>query len=312
MTDVYRLPGPSTTRSALAMAETACGRARGGSGVSHTRRGSRSAAVTALSPLTRPPPSSCACSTTSSRVDGSTRPRTLSTCVDSCTASSKSPVTSVSAAMKRLPKLWPCSPPSSGNRYLKSRLMTDSSSASATRQLRRSPGGGMPMCRRSRPELPPSSAMVTTAVRLLVCALSPRSSAARPLPPPTATTRGPRASLAAARISPTVSGLVCWNSHTRRTPTTSMMAPNSSPSKASRTAAQCRPSSQPMPRPSMRVPDQNTPTAKNAEYTSSSAAGAGEQDPALQPQARVQPLERLRHGLGGDAPWGRPHPASPS
>ena len=64
------------------------------------------------------------------------------------------------------------------------------------------------MSRRSRPELPPSSAIVTTAVRLLVWAFRPRSRAASPLPPPTATTRGPRASAATARISLAVSGLV--------------------------------------------------------------------------------------------------------
>ena len=54
-----------------------------------------------------------------------------------------------------------------------------------------SPGGSTPMSRRSRPELPPSSATVTTAVRLLVSSFRPPSSAARPVPPPMATTRGP-------------------------------------------------------------------------------------------------------------------------
>ena len=77
----------------------------------------------------------------------------------------------------------------------------------------------MPMSRRSRPELPPSSAIVTTAVRLLVCALRPRSRAARPLPPPIATMRGPRASWPAARISLAVSGVVRWKTQARRAPT---------------------------------------------------------------------------------------------
>ena len=265
MTLVYRLPGPSTTRSARAIAATACGTPRGASGVSHTRRGSRSAAVMVLSPVTWPPSSSCACSTTSSSVDGSTRPRTLSTCVASRTACSKSPVTSESAAMKRLPKLCPCRPPPSGNRYLKSWLIIDSSSASATRQLRRSPGGGMPMSRRSRPELPPSSAMVTTAVRLLVCDLRPRSRAARPLPPPTATTRGPRASRLAARISLADSGVVLWKSQTRRAPYSSANRPTATPSMESSSAAQCRFSSQPMPRPRISCGDQSTPMPKMTE-----------------------------------------------
>ena len=70
----------------------------------------------------------------------------------------------------------------SGKRYWNRRLMSDSSSARATRQLRMSPGGSTPMPLRSRPELPPSSATVTTAVRLLVCCLRPLSSAAKPLP----------------------------------------------------------------------------------------------------------------------------------
>ena len=52
MTLVYRLPGPSTTRSAAAIAAIACGTPRGASGVSHTRRGRRAEAVIVLSPLT--------------------------------------------------------------------------------------------------------------------------------------------------------------------------------------------------------------------------------------------------------------------
>ena len=46
---------------------------------------------------------------------------------------------------------------------------------------------------RSTPDEPPSSATVTIAVRLLVCSLRPRSSVDRPVPPPIATIRGPRA-----------------------------------------------------------------------------------------------------------------------
>ncbi len=47
-------------------------------------------------------------------------------------------------------------------------------------QLRMSPTGGMPSSSRSTPDEPPSSATVTTAVRLLVCSLSPRSSVGQP------------------------------------------------------------------------------------------------------------------------------------
>ena len=60
-------------------------------------------------------------------------------------------------------------------------------------QLRMSPTGGIPSSVRSTPDEPPSSATVTIAVRLLVCSLRPRSSVDRPVPPPIATIRGPRA-----------------------------------------------------------------------------------------------------------------------
>ena len=46
---------------------------------------------------------------------------------------------------------------------------------------------------RSLPDEPPSSATVTIAVRLLVCSFRPRRSVDRPVPPPMATIRGPRA-----------------------------------------------------------------------------------------------------------------------
>ena len=71
--------------------------------------------------------------------------------------------------------------------------MSGSASASATMQLRMSPTAGMPSSARSLPDEPPSSATVTTAVRLEVCSFSPRSSVDRPVPPPIATIRGPRA-----------------------------------------------------------------------------------------------------------------------
>ena len=59
--------------------------------------------------------------------------------------------------------------------------------------MRMSPIGGTPISVRSFPDEPPSSATVTTAVMLLVTCLSPRSSTDKPVPPPIATMRGPRA-----------------------------------------------------------------------------------------------------------------------
>src|SRR6476646_2469283 len=84
--------------------------------------------------------------------------------------------------------------------------MRFSSSETATRQLRTSPGGSMPSSRRKRPLEPPSSLTVTSAVRSeiktpsgatspvrTVYCLRPLSRVERPVPPPMATTRIPRA-----------------------------------------------------------------------------------------------------------------------
>ena len=71
--------------------------------------------------------------------------------------------------------------------------MSGSASARAAMQLRMSPTAGTPRTSRSAPDEPPSSATVTTAVRLLVCSLRPRSRTDSPVPPPIATIRGPRA-----------------------------------------------------------------------------------------------------------------------
>ena len=81
------------------------------------------------------------------------------------TASPKSPVISVEPAIMRLPSAWPASPSPPAKRYWNTPASGPSSSAaSATRQLRTSPGGKMPSWRRSTPDEPPSSAMVTTAL----------------------------------------------------------------------------------------------------------------------------------------------------
>ena len=71
---------------------------------------------------------------------------------------------------------------SRGNRYWSSSFMSGSASASAAMQLRMSPTGGMPSSWRRTPDDPPSSATVTTAVRLLVCSLRPRRSGGQPGP----------------------------------------------------------------------------------------------------------------------------------
>ena len=118
---------------------------------------------------------------------GTTRPTTASTRADSDTAWSKLPSRSVSPARNRLPKLWPASSPSV-KRCSNSWFTSDSSSASADRQWRTSPGAGMPKSRRSRPELPPSSVVVTTAVTFEM-RLTPRRIIDRPVPPPRQTTR---------------------------------------------------------------------------------------------------------------------------
>src|SRR5271166_1742438 len=114
----------------------------------------------------------------------------------------KSPVISVSAATKRLPKLCPSSASPARKRWAKSRASTSSSSLRATMQLRRSPGGSILKSLRSRPEDPPSSVTVTTAARSAIRPASgavwledatwrrnPRSRIERPVPPPIATTR---------------------------------------------------------------------------------------------------------------------------
>ena len=70
-------------------------------------------------------------------------------------------------------------------------VIKSSSSAKAAIQFLISPGGKIPISERKRPELPPSSPTVTTAVILLVKRLMPFSSIESPVPPPIATTLAP-------------------------------------------------------------------------------------------------------------------------
>src|SRR5215216_3761129 len=95
---------------------------------------------------------------------------------------------SAKAAMMRLPTLWSERSPPPSKRSLK----TSASflrSARATRQFLTSPGGATPSSCLRRPLEPPSSATVTTAVRLPTLSRNPPKSTGRPVPPPNATTR---------------------------------------------------------------------------------------------------------------------------
>src|SRR5439155_7116633 len=78
----------------------------------------------------------------------------------------------------------------SRKRCSKAADQTRSSPASATRQRRMSPGGDTPRSRRNRPDEPPSSATLTTAVISPAYWRTARSAVANPCPPPSATTRG--------------------------------------------------------------------------------------------------------------------------
>ena len=104
------------------------------------------------------------------------------------------------AAINRLPKLCPASGESPLKRYCMIRSIKGSRSAKATRQLRRSPGGKIPISFRSLPEDPPSSPTVTTAVQLFVIYFIPRSRVESPVPPPTTVIAGPRVSLRCVKI----------------------------------------------------------------------------------------------------------------
>src|SRR6266850_2421730 len=202
---VYSEPGPRRIRSACLMASITSGRGR-------TRRGESlilfigaRLAVMRVSPWTVRPFSSVPTRWTFESVEGKMRPRMARTLLLTRMASVKSPVTCVSAARKRLPKLWPTRPRPAWKRYWKRRARRASSFESATMQLRMSPGGRMRFSRRKRPELPPSSVTVTMAARsamgrsVLACSsvrrmtssLRPRRSVERPVPPPRATTRKP-------------------------------------------------------------------------------------------------------------------------
>ena len=118
-----------------------------------------------VSPRTMEPSSMRAARMAFTEVEGKTRPRISRTSPASWMARAKSPVISARAAMKRFPKLWPRSSPSERKRWSNSRDKSCSSSASATMQLRMSPGASILKSLRRRPLEPPSSVTATIAVK---------------------------------------------------------------------------------------------------------------------------------------------------
>src|SRR5579864_8319284 len=199
-------PGPIVMTSAAAMAARACGKGSGFGGTICNSTMRCWLALMLVSPSTSEPSSIRALSCTFAEVAGRMCPR-VARISDACwTATAKSPVMAVRAARNKLPKLCPSRSPGLEKRNCKSLERKFSSSESATRQLRTSPGGSMPNSRRRRPLDPPSSLTVTSAVRSemkgpsgaispvrTVYCLRPLSRVERPVPPPMATTRIPRA-----------------------------------------------------------------------------------------------------------------------
>src|SRR5450759_5251176 len=127
--------------------------------------------------------------TTGSAVAGRTRPTAPTSRAASSIAATGSPRVSARPTRTRLPSAWPSSSPAV-NRCSNAPAQRLPGAASATRHLRRSPGGRTSRSRRSRPEDPPSSATLTTAVMSPAYWRAARSATARPWPPPSATTRG--------------------------------------------------------------------------------------------------------------------------
>ena len=106
---------------------------------------------------------------------GSTRPMTPRIRPNSSSAATGSARTSSSPASSRLPIGWPASAPLPPNRcwmMVAHSLPCGLSAARAANAMRRSPGGMMSSSDRSRPDEPPSSATVTTAV---TCGVSLRA-----------------------------------------------------------------------------------------------------------------------------------------
>ena len=99
---------------------------------------------------------------------GSTRPVAPSSRPTQSSAATWSPSCSQRLTISRLPTTWPRISPLPAKRCCSTRAQVSphsSSPHSAASAIRRSPGGSTPNSARSRPDEPPSSATVTTAVR---------------------------------------------------------------------------------------------------------------------------------------------------
>ena len=123
---------------------------------------------------------------------GSTRPLTPRIRPSSSSAATGSASTSLSPASIRLPIGWPASAPLPPNRcwmMVAHSRPCGLSDANAANAIRRSPGGTTSSSLRSRPDEPPSSATVTTAVTCGVSRRAADSVAYSPCPPPRATMR---------------------------------------------------------------------------------------------------------------------------
>ena len=160
------------------------------------------------SPRTIVPSTSSAQSVTFSSVEGRTRPRTASTSagldhrlLETAGDLSKCGDEEIAERVAAELRTFLVEP------ILESLPTVDSASASATRQLRMSPGAGMSNSLRIRPVLPPSSATVTIAVIPTSTFCRPRSSVESPVPPPIATMfmagrTGPKRCAATIRADP--------------------------------------------------------------------------------------------------------------
>ena len=191
ITLVYKLPGPIIIKSASFIASITSGKALHSAGSVNNRLIFPPASGIADSPCIIRPSSISAASFILSRVDGKTRPLIDKTFDDSFTALTISPVIEHKAVKKRFPKLCPFKPSPILNLYWKSFVTKSSSSARAAIQFLISPGGRTPNSSLKRPELPPSSPTVTTAVILFVILFIPFNSIDKPVPPPIATIFGP-------------------------------------------------------------------------------------------------------------------------
>ena len=194
MTDENHDPGPIVIQSAVRIAVNASGNACGFSGI--TRRDSiRPLAVaTSFCPRTTMRPVEVLNVPSISRgtaAIGSTRPMTFKSWPTRSKPTTGSSFSFHKDARRRLPIAWPLSEPSLSNRccIMLAHVRPHSSSAhKAANAIRKSPGGRIGNSSRKRPLDPPLSATVTIAVISFVNCRSADNVAAKPWPPPSATT----------------------------------------------------------------------------------------------------------------------------